>query len=524
MKRSQLIGFIFSLSFFLFFQTEITSCRRGGVVYNGVFIADTTIQKGKTLANIYCASCHLFPDPALLTKKVWLEGILPQMGPRLGIFDHNHVDYPNSKSDTELDKNYYPSEPLITHDEWESILQYYVASAPDTLFAPKREALVDDGDKFFQILTPKFLPPVPVTCMVKIDTSEKKHRIVIGGVFQKKIFVYDEKLVLIDSVDAGGIITDLSIEKNQWMVCDIGIMNPNNGMHGRMRQIKISGNKFIVVKKSVIDSLRRPVQIHAADLNGDGKTDYVVCEFGNLTGALSWLENKGDDKFVRHVLREQPGPLTVFVNDYNHDGLPDIWVLFAQGNEMISLFINKGKGEFEQQDLLRFPSCNGSSSFDLVDMNHDGFLDIVYTAGDNADYSKILKPFHGVYIFMNNGKNEFKQEFFYPINGAFKVCARDFDGDGDIDLAVISFFADYVNTPNEGFIYLENMGANKFKPHSLSTTNAGRWLTMDADDVDGDGKPDIVLGNFSVAPTNSKPKINFKAGPPFMFLKNISRK
>ena len=526
MKRPRLIGFIFSVSLFLFFQSEITSCKRGGVIYNGVFIADSAIQHGKELANLYCQSCHLFPDPSLLTKKIWLEGVLPQMGPRLGIFEHNYTDYPNSKSDTELDKNYYPSQPLVTHAEWENILQYYVATAPDTLLPPKREPLVDDGDKFFQVQTPKFLPPLPVTCMVKIDTSQSKHRIVIGGVFQKKVFVYDEKLALIDSADMGGIITDLSIEKNQWIGCNIGFMNPNNGKHGSLQQMKMTGNEKKIVKKSIMDSLQRPVQIHAADLNGDGKIDYIVCEFGNLPGALCWLENKGNDKFVRHVLREQPGALTVFVNDYNHDGLPDIWVLFAQGNEEISLFTNKGHGEFEQKDVLRFPPVYGSSSFDLVDMNKDGFPDIVYTAGDNADYSKILKPYHGVYVFLNNGKNEFKQEFFYPINGAFKVCARDFDGDGEIDLAVISFFADYANNPNEGFVYLKNIGRDGmhcvFTPHTLSATNAGRWLTMDADDVDGDGKPDIVLGNFSVAPSNSKSKTNFKAGPPFLFLKNIT--
>ncbi len=36
--------------------------------------------------------------------------------------------------------------------------------------------------------------------------------------------------------------------------------------------------------------------------------------------------------------------------------------------------------------------------------------------------------------------------------------ARDFDGDGDLDLAVIAFFADYPKQPEEGFVYLENTG------------------------------------------------------------------
>ena len=523
MKLTTLTGFFFTAILILFLQTETSSCKKNRIIYNGFVIADSSVQAGKALALIYCQGCHLFPDPSLLTKKIWLDGVLPMMGPHLGIFEHNHVDYPNSKFDTEVAKNYYPSQPVISHEEWEKIIEYYIATAPDTLPPPIRNPLIDDGDKFFKVMSPAFLPPVPVTAMVKIDTSQKKHRIMVGEVFQKTIYVYDADLKLTDTIAMNGIITDLVITENQWTACNVGIINPNNGRHGSLQQINIQGNDLKKVdKKILIDSLQRPVQIHPADLNGDGKIDYIVCEFGNFSGALSWLENKGNNKFVRHVLRDQPGALTVFVNDYNHDGLPDIWVLFSQGNEEITLFTNKGKGEFEQNDLLRFPSVYGSSSFDLVDINKDGFLDIVYTSGDNADFSKILKPFHGVYVYINNGKNEFTQKFFYPINGAFKVCARDFDGDGDIDLAVISFFADYINLPNEGFVYLENIGDYKFTPHSLSATKAGRWLTMDAADVDGDGKPDIVLGNFSVAPTLLNSKQNWKTGPPFMLLKNIT--
>jgi hypothetical protein len=40
----------------------------------------------------------------------------------------------------------------------------------------------------------------------------------------------------------------------------------------------------------LFEELRRPVQITSADLNSDGKQDYLVCEFGNLIGALSWME------------------------------------------------------------------------------------------------------------------------------------------------------------------------------------------------------------------------------------------
>src|SRR3954462_3588527 len=42
-------------------------------------------NSGETLARIYCASCHLFPEPDLLDKKTWNEQALPRMSIRLGL-------------------------------------------------------------------------------------------------------------------------------------------------------------------------------------------------------------------------------------------------------------------------------------------------------------------------------------------------------------------------------------------------------------------------------------------------------
>jgi len=42
-------------------------------------------EHGEALAKKYCASCHLYPEPQLLDKKTWREGVLPNMAMRLGI-------------------------------------------------------------------------------------------------------------------------------------------------------------------------------------------------------------------------------------------------------------------------------------------------------------------------------------------------------------------------------------------------------------------------------------------------------
>jgi hypothetical protein len=317
---------------------------------------------------------------------------------------------------------------------------------------------------------------------------------------------------------------DIDYNKNNLLACDIGILNPNNGKFGKVELInRDNAGHFQKDSTAFIDSLQRPVQVIPVDLNKDGKMDYIICEFGYLTGALSWMENLGNNNFKKHIIRDVPGAIKVYIQDYNGDGLPDIWALFAQGNEGVFLFTNKGNGNFDQQQVLKFPPAYGSSYFELDDFNKDGYPDIVYTCGDNADYSPVLKPYHGVYIFMNDGTNHFTQKFFFPINGCYKAIARDYDGDGDLDIATISFFADYARQPEESFVYLKNTGDFKFQPYSIQSAGIGRWLTMDAGDLDGDGKIDLILGNFSIGPVMMKHTMDWKKSPPFIILRNTGK-
>ena len=511
--------YVISLSIFIL----IISCTHFGKNASHQSVSNSSIENGKKLAAIYCQSCHLLPDPSLLDAKNWEQGVLPAMGPRLGIFDYGFNHYPNSRNDLNIDRNFYPSKPILTLEEWQNIIDYYTALSPDTLPKQQRQYEVKRNDSLFTLITPSFRTGLPTTCFVKIDTVPASPQVIISDMMAKKIFRFDNQLHAIDSIQTVSPVVDIERHLQDMIACNIGVMNPNNGKYGSAVHIYAKG-KLTEDTSILFRGLARPVQVGSADFNADGKTDYLVCEFGNLEGALSWMENKGNNQYEKHVLRAFPGAIKAYIRDVNNDGLPDIWALFAQGEEGIFLFTNKGQGKFESEQVLRFPSINGSSYFEFADFNHDGKPDILYTCGDNADYSPVLKPYHGIYIYLNDGTNHFKQAYFFPMHGCFKAMARDFDGDGDLDIAAISFFGDYIHQDDQTFLYLENKGNLDFHPYNIPGTNTGRWLTMDAGDLDNDGKTDIILGNFSIAPQTIKSAANWKQGPPYIILKNIIKK
>lgn len=489
-------------------------------------ISNAEVKKGKALTALYCQSCHSLPDATMLDSKTWEKGVLPAMGPRLGIFSWKGTLYRAARFDMSLGSNFYPKQPMVKPEEWQSIINYFIATAPDTLSDKNPgQKPIKTGLTLFTCKTPDITYPAPATTLVKITGQTKSTEVIVSDATKQTLYAFDPYLKVRDSIKSRGPVVDIEINNTKWLTCDIGVLNPNNGKYGSGRNVHLDLNNKLSQDSTVLfDGLQRPVQITTADFNKDGKPDYLVCEFGYLTGALSWMENKGNGKYERHVLRPLPGAIKAYIDDYNHDGLPDFWVLFAQGEEGIFLFTNKGNGQFDQKEVLQFPPVYGSSYFEFADFNKDGHPDIVYTCGDNADYSTILKPYHGVYIFFNDGKNNFKQQYFYHINGCYKAIARDYDNDGDLDIATISFFADYVRRPEEGFVYLENKGNLQFSPYSLSATQQGRWLTMDAGDVNGDGKIDLVLGNFSTGPALMKSTTDWKKGPPFIVLENVGKK
>jgi FG-GAP-like repeat len=140
-------------------------------------------------------------------------------------------------------------------------------------------------------------------------------------------------------------------------------------------------------------TINNPGSIAIADLNGDGRLDLALANFGTSLGgsgagtAVSVLLGKAGGGFNSSTLTTGTNPSSVAIGDLNGDGRLDLAVANA-GSNTVSVLLGNGNGSFSAAT----PYATGANpqSVAIGDLNGDGRLDLAVANYDSNTVSVLL--------------------------------------------------------------------------------------------------------------------------------------
>ena len=290
------------------------------------------------------------------------------------------------------------------------------------------------------------------------------------------------------------------------VVAELGSFFPSDHDRGRVIWLRKEKDNDSFSPIMVAEGLGRVADVRPADVDGDGDQDLIVAEFGNyLTGSIALLRNVAQSgqppRFLLEEIDPRPGTIHVPVYDFNNDGRPDFLALVSQEYETVDLLLNQGNGTFRLQNLWAGPDLTfGSSGIELVDLDGDGDMDVLYSNGDSFDNS-CASPTHGIQWLENVGDTKFTYHRLVDFPGVYRALPGDFDNDGDLDVVAVAFLPAGVNpesirTPETASVLLlEHTSPGSFAPHALECGFANH-ATFETGDFDADGDLDFAVGTF----------------------------
>lgn len=261
----------------------------------------------------------------------------------------------------------------------------------------------------------------------------------------------------------------------------------------------LSMDTTLVFDYSSVD--KKAVQVQPMEY---GKENYL------LTHEIqSTLEKHTEDKHIdfyqeglviRMLSREGP---KAAIGDVNGDGADDIFMCAASGEES-SLYLQKGNVFVRSNNKFKEDIEVEDTAASFVDVDGDGDLDLIVGSGGN--HFAFSSPQMQNRLYINTGDGNFKERKSLPATGfnCATILSFDFDDDGDLDLFSGSrSIPSIYGVPPKSFLF-ENDGKGTFTDVTATFAPALEKLGMITDakfkDVTGDGKSELIIVGEWMAP------------------------